>query len=127
VKTLNSFNIAATAASLILAAGVSAQTMTGTPPARMDDPSSGPSASSESLGEHITDSTITTKAKAQLIGAKDVKASEVHVKTRRGIVSLTGTVPSAADKQRAEEIVQGVDGVRSVSNHLKVTEPGASE
>jgi hyperosmotically inducible periplasmic protein len=127
VKTLNSFRIAATAASLFLAVGVSAQTMSGAPPARTDDPASGTSASSESLGEHISDSTITTKAKAQLIGAKDVKASHVHVRTRRGIVSLTGTVPSTADKQRAEEIVQGIDGVRSVSNHLKVTEPGASE
>jgi osmotically-inducible protein OsmY len=29
-------------------------------------------------------------------------------------------VPSADDKSAAEEVVQGVKGVRSVKNHLKV-------
>ena len=101
--------------------------MSGAPPARSDPPASGTSASSESLGEHIDDSTITAKAKAELIGTKDVKASHVHVKTRRGVVSLTGTVPSAADKQRAQEIVEGISGVRSVRNRLKVTQAGADE
>jgi hyperosmotically inducible periplasmic protein len=129
---LSPLKIATTASFLLLVASASAQTMSGAPPARSDPPASGTSASgtsasSESLGEHIDDSTITAKAKAELIGAKDVKASHVHVKTRRGVVSLTGTVPGAADKQRAQEIVEGISGVRSVRNRLKVTQAGADE
>jgi hyperosmotically inducible periplasmic protein len=56
----------------------------------------------------------------ELFGAKDVNASSIHIKTRRGIVWLTGTVPRAADKERAQEIVEGLSGVRSVRNRLKV-------
>jgi hyperosmotically inducible protein len=81
---------------------------------------SAPSASSESVGQHIDDGTITTKVKAELLGAKNVKSTHIHVKTRKGVVSLTGSVPSADDKSAAEEVVQGVKGVRSVKNHLKV-------
>jgi osmotically-inducible protein OsmY len=44
------------------------------------------------------------------------------VKTRAGVVSLTGTVPSAEDKSGAEDVVSKVDGVSSVRNHLKIAE-----
>ncbi|GLU35366.1 BON domain-containing protein [Trinickia caryophylli] len=124
MNTLRVLKIAATAASLSVCLSAAAQT--GAPPASTTADTA-PAASSESLGQHISDSTITAKAKAQLIAAKDLKASRVHVKTRRGVVSLTGSVPSAADKTRAQQIVEGISGVRSVNNHLKVTEAGASE
>lgn len=82
--------------------------------------SSAPPASSETVSEHVDDSTITTKAKADLLAAKNVKSTHIHVKTRKSVVWLTGTVPSADDKSAAEEVVQGVKGVSSVKNHLKV-------
>jgi osmotically-inducible protein OsmY len=49
-----------------------------------------------------------------------VKSTHIHVKTRKGVVSLTGTVPSAEDKTAAQDVVQGVKGVSSVKNHLKI-------
>jgi hyperosmotically inducible periplasmic protein len=73
-----------------------------------------------SVGQKIDDSTVTTKVKAELLSAKDVKSTHIHVKTKNGIVSLTGTVPSAADKTAAEETVKNVSGVASVKNHLKI-------
>jgi hyperosmotically inducible periplasmic protein len=79
-----------------------------------------PSGASESLTEHVDDSAITTKAKADLLAAKNVKSTHIHVKTRQGVVWLSGSVPSADDKSAAEEVVQGVKGVSSVKNHLKV-------
>ena len=82
--------------------------------------SAAPSASSETIGQHVDDSTITTKAKADLLAAKNVKSTHIHVKTRKGVVWLTGTVPSADDRSAAEEVVQAVKGVSSVKNHLKV-------
>jgi hyperosmotically inducible protein len=127
VKMLQPLKIAATFASVFFALGAMAQTMGGAPPARADSSSAGRSASSESVGQNVSDGTITAKVKAELIGAKDVKASGVHVKTHRGVVRLTGTVPSAAEKQRAQEIVEGISGVRSVHNRLKVVEAGAGE
>ncbi|MCP3720561.1 MULTISPECIES: BON domain-containing protein [unclassified Paraburkholderia] len=83
--------------------------------------SSAPAGSSESMGQHVDDATITTKVKAELLGAKNVKSEHIHVKTRNGVVSLTGTVPSAADRDNAKQVVEGVSGVSSVKNHLKVS------
>jgi len=79
-----------------------------------------PSASSESLGQHVDDATITTTAKAKLLAAKDLKSEHIHVKTRKGVVWLTGSVPSAEDRDNARQVVEGVTGVMSVKNHLKV-------
>ena len=73
-----------------------------------------------SMGQKVDDSAVTTKVKAELLGAKNVKSTHIHVKTRAGIVSLTGTVPSAEDKTAAEEVVSNVSGVASVKNHLKI-------
>jgi hyperosmotically inducible protein len=81
---------------------------------------SAPSASSESVGQHISDGTVTTKVKAALMTAKDVKSTHIHVKTRRGIVWLTGTVPTSDEKTRAQEVTAGVTGVHEVKNRLKV-------
>lgn len=111
MKALPLLKIAAVVASLTFAAGVTAQTMA----------SSAPSASSESVGQHISDGTVTTKVKAALMTAKDVKSTHIHVKTRRGIVWLTGTVPTSDEKTRAEEVTAGVTGVHEVKNRLKVS------
>ena len=117
MKALPLLKIAAVVASLTLAAGVSAQTMasSGT------EGSSAPSASSESVGQHISDGTVTTKVKAALMTAKDVKSTHIHVKTRRGIVWLTGTVPTSDEKTRAEQVAAGINGVHEVKNRLKVS------
>ncbi|SDD04288.1 BON domain-containing protein [Paraburkholderia lycopersici] len=85
---------------------------------------SAPSGGSESVGQHVDDATITTKVKAELMGAKNVKSTHIHVKTRKGVVSLTGTVPSAEDRDNAKQVVEGVSGVTSVKNHLKVSSAG---
>ncbi|CAG4916634.1 BON domain-containing protein [Paraburkholderia gardini] len=81
---------------------------------------SAPAGVSESMGAHVDDTTITTKVKADLLASKNVKSTHIHVKTQKSVVWLTGTVPSAADKTAAEDVVNQVDGVKGVKNHLKV-------
>lgn len=120
MKALPLLKIAAVIGSLTLAAGVTAQTM-GSSGASSTTSASAPSASSESLGQHISDGTVTTKVKTALMTAKDVKSTHIHVKTRRGTVWLTGTVPTRDEKTRAEEVAAGVSGVHSVKNRLKVS------
>jgi len=126
VKTLPLLKIAAIVGSLVLAGGVTAQTM-GSSAASSTSSASAPSGSSESLGQHISDGTITTKVKAALMTAKDVKSTHIHVKTRRGTVWLTGTVPTSDEKTRAQQVVEGIDGVHQVKNRLKVSEASASQ
>ncbi|OAJ62203.1 transporter [Paraburkholderia ginsengiterrae] len=109
MKTLSLLKTAGSIACIAFALNATAQT---TAPA--------PSASSETVGQHIDDGTITTKAKADLLAASNVKSTHIHVKTRKGVVWLTGSVPSADDKAAAGEVVEAVKGVSSVKNHLKI-------
>jgi hyperosmotically inducible protein len=83
-------------------------------------PAAAPSGGSETMGQHIDDGTITTKVKADLLAAKNVKSAHIHVKTRSGVVWLTGTVPTSDDKAAAAEVAQDVSGVRTVKNRLRV-------
>jgi hyperosmotically inducible periplasmic protein len=76
----------------------------------------------DKAGEKIDDGALTTKVKAQLLETGDVKSTHIHVKSRNGVVSLTGTVPTAADKTAAGEATEKVSGVTSVRNHLKIVE-----
>jgi osmotically-inducible protein OsmY len=72
------------------------------------------------LGQNIDDTTITTQVKAKLAGDKASSVTRVQVDTNRGVVQLSGTVESSADRSRAEQLARGVDGVRSVVNNLQV-------
>lgn len=74
----------------------------------------------DTLGQNIDDTTITTQVKAKLAADKGSSVTRVQVDTNRGVVALTGTVESAADRSRAEQITRGVSGVKSVSNNLQV-------
>ncbi|MBO9518000.1 MAG: BON domain-containing protein [Porphyrobacter sp.] len=54
-----------------------------------------------------------------------VDASKVQVTVSGGDVTLDGTVPSRAQKRRAEECVEDLSGVRNVQNNLRVEQPSA--
>jgi hyperosmotically inducible protein len=75
---------------------------------------------SRSAGEAIDDSVITAKVKAALISNKDVKAHEVNVETREGVVQLSGFVDNATAKSTAAEVARGVNGVKDVQNDLQI-------
>jgi osmotically-inducible protein OsmY len=68
----------------------------------------------------MSDTMITTKVKAELAKDRDTKAKDIHVETRNGVVHLNGAVSSMAEKDKAEQDVRAVKGVRDVSNNLKV-------
>lgn len=108
MKAIQLFKAAGTIACVAFALNATAQTTSAPPP------------SSESVGQHIDDGTLTTKVKAELLSAKDVKSTHIHVKSRHGIVWLTGSVPTSEEKTAAEDAVNGVSGVKGVKNHLKV-------
>lgn len=57
----------------------------------------------------------------------DVDASEIEVKVSAGEVTLTGTVLTRSMKRQAEDIAEGVAGVRDVNNDLKVVKGVLSE
>ena len=71
-------------------------------------------------GEAITDAWITTKLKADFVNEDTLKGSDINVDTNNHVVTLKGTVASAAGKARAEQIAKTTKGVNRVINTLMI-------
>ncbi len=74
----------------------------------------------ESTGGYIDDSTITAKIKANLAQDNKVSAMNIHVKTYKGVVDLSGFVNSESEISEAGRVAGQVSGVKSVHNGLIV-------
>ena len=74
----------------------------------------------ESTGQYLDDTAITTKVKAAIFNDAVLKSAEINVETFKGRVQLSGFVSSRTDIDRAVNLVQGVSGVRSVANDMRV-------
>jgi osmotically-inducible protein OsmY len=74
----------------------------------------------ESTGQYMDDTAITTRVKAAIFNDASLKSAEINVETFKGVVQLSGFVNSAADIQRAVSVVQGLSGVRSVKNDMRL-------
>jgi len=71
-------------------------------------------------GEAITDGWITSRVHSKFIGEDLLKDSNINVDTNNHIVTLRGTVMSAAAKARAVTEAKEVEGVRSVVDQLTI-------
>lgn len=71
------------------------------------------------------DGWITTKTKLSL-WTSDVRSTTVQVDTNDGVVTLSGMVPTAAQKALAEKKAREIAGVRSVKSFIQVV-PKAEE
>ncbi|HTV02816.1 MAG TPA: BON domain-containing protein [Luteitalea sp.] len=71
-------------------------------------------------GNAITDSWITMKVHSQFIPEDALEDSDIDVDTKAGVVTLNGTVVTAAGRSRAVAIAKATDGVKSVSDRLRV-------
>ena len=78
------------------------------------------SRTTESTGEYVDDTAITSKVKAALLGDSGLKSFDIGVETYKDVVQLSGFVNSDQVKARAGEVAAGVSGVRSVQNNLVV-------
>lgn len=77
-------------------------------------------ATQESTGQYMDDTAITAKVKTAIFNDATLKSAEINVETFKGVVQLSGFVNSAADIQRAVQLVQGISGVRSVRNDMRL-------
>jgi len=73
-------------------------------------------------GEAITDAMINTKIHAKMLDEATLKGSDINVDVNDHVVTLKGTVTTAAGKARAAEIARTTDGVKTVSNLLVISE-----
>ena len=78
----------------------------------------------ETIGDTLDDAWIHTKIVAKLIGDTQTPERKINVDVVNNEVTLRGTVDTPEAKSEAERIAKETDGVKKVTNQLKVT-PGA--
>lgn len=86
-------------------------------PTSMDTLEVEPSAVDEELG----DEAIAEAVRRELREDASTTDLEIHVRVRRGIVHLRGTVPSVEDAINAEEVAARVPGVVEVREELEIS------
>lgn len=72
------------------------------------------------IGERIDDAGITMNVKTRLLDDPVVKGLAIDVDTRNGVVFLTGSVRSEAEKDKAIQLVKDTSGVREVQANLRI-------
>ena len=73
-----------------------------------------------------TDAGITTAVKSKLAADDMVKAYQVDVDTSNKVVTLSGDVETAAQKEHAVQIARNTDGVTDVIDQLRVNRTAAT-
>ncbi len=110
---------AALGASLALAACQPAQNEAATiaAPGQMAE---GATAMADKVADAVGDAAITVAVNAELAKDAQLSALRIDVDTLDGRVTLAGSAPNDAARDRATLLAQGVKGVKSVDNRLAV-------
>lgn len=74
----------------------------------------------ESTGEYIDSSVLATKVRAKIAADKQVSIFDIDVRSFKDTVQLSGFVNTAAERAKAAQIAQSVEGVRRVENKITV-------
>jgi hyperosmotically inducible protein len=68
----------------------------------------------------LGDAGITTAVKSKLLGDTRVPGLKIDVDTKDGVVTLTGTVETNTEKERAVQLAKNTNGVKSVVDRITV-------
>lgn len=71
----------------------------------------------------LSEGTLTTKIKSKMALDDHVKARTISVDTAGSVVTLTGSVGSIAERDRAVRLAKETDGVTNVVDKLEVKNP----
>ena len=77
-------------------------------------------AQSAKAGVAIDDTEITAKVKAAIFAEPGLKTLQISVDTVKGIVTISGSVDSLSNSNRAKSLAGAVVGVKEVENRLVV-------
>ena len=80
----------------------------------------GRDADGRSYREARADNKLSAAVTSALVRDRSVPAMDIKVKTINGVVTLSGSVPSAAASRRAAQLAANVPGVKRVDNRLSV-------
>ena len=72
------------------------------------------------IGQGANDSWLWFKTRAALLATDDLRESTINVDVNNDVVTLRGTVANKAQSDKAASVAKGIEGVKSVTNQLKV-------
>ena len=75
---------------------------------------------SSTIGQGVNDSWLWFKTKTALATTDDLRDSTINVDVVNDVITLRGTVASAAQKTQAETVAKGIEGQKGVKNQLTV-------
>lgn len=74
----------------------------------------------QKVGNFMDDSYITSAVKTKLLGDISLKSFDIHVTTLNRVVTLRGTLPSAALRDEAIRVANSVGGAVKVISEIEV-------
>jgi osmotically-inducible protein OsmY len=77
----------------------------------------------DAVGDSIDDASTTALVKMTLLYHRSTSGLRTTVETYNGVVTLSGSAKSAAEKDLVTKYVQDVHGVKSVVNNITVEKP----
>jgi hypothetical protein len=80
----------------------------------------------DTVGSGLKDGYLWVKTKGSLAAVDDLRDSTINVDVNDGVITLRGTVASAAQKSAAVKAANGIEGKKSVKDELKVAADGAA-
>ncbi len=75
---------------------------------------------SSTIGSGVNDSWLWFKTRAALMTTDDLRESTINVDVENAVITLRGSVATAAQRTRAEQVANGIEGRSKVVNQLTV-------
>ena len=69
------------------------------------------------------DSGLSTRVRTALLNDREVAATNINVTAANGVVTLSGSVRTAAERDRAVAVARQTSGVSDVRSELAVSQP----
>ena len=74
----------------------------------------------DQAGAAVDDAAITAKVKAAIVAEPGLKSMQINVDTDKGVVTLSGSVDSVLNSEKAKTLADAVAGVKAVENRLEL-------
>jgi osmotically-inducible protein OsmY len=78
----------------------------------------------ERMEPYVADAELTAKVKTKLTADPEINPFQIDVDTIDGRVTLSGVVSTERQREEAEHLARGTEGVLEVVNHLEVGRRG---
>jgi len=73
----------------------------------------------------VNDGLIVDQVRIKLSGDQDVKGGALMVDCKQGVVTITGTVETMQQKEKATRLAKKIKGVKQVINNIEIKKHGS--